>query len=200
MRQTHDLSSRITPLAELRPHPKNPRNGSTEVIAASLQVNGQYRPIIVAREGVILAGNHTYAAALELGWSDLSAIHLDLDPESSDAKRIMLADNRTADLGNYDDGLLLSLLDELPELDGTGYLSDDLDALRHLVGEPLDLDDLVDEHGEPTPHDQWRRISLILPPGMCDVLHDLVRATGLPEPESHRVAMSRLLVGVEQPA
>jgi hypothetical protein len=130
----HDLRSRRTPIGDLTPHPRNARNGDTDTIARSLEVNGQYRPIVAARGGVILAGNHTYAAALELGWSDLSVVHLDLDPDSEDAVRIMLADNRTADLGRYDEAQLLELLKGIEDdLDGSGYVPEDLSLLEETL-------------------------------------------------------------------
>lgn len=126
---THDLTTNHYPIGDLRPHPDNPRNGDTDAISESLRVNGQYRPIVVARGGVILAGNHTYMAAMELGWETIDGVALDVDPESPEALRIMLADNRTADRAWYDDGLLLGLLESLDSLDGTGYVPGDVDAL-----------------------------------------------------------------------
>lgn len=116
-------------VGELRPHPRNPRNGDTERIADSLQRNGQYKPIVVARDGTVLAGNHTYAAALSLGWEHLYAIITPYDPGSDEATRLMLADNRTSDYATYDPGQLLDLLDSLPELGGTGFGESDLEAL-----------------------------------------------------------------------
>ena len=47
---------------------------------------------------------------------------------------MMLADNRASDLGSYDDNDLLMLLESLNDLEGTGYLPDDLDDLQHLTG------------------------------------------------------------------
>lgn len=165
-RPTYDLATRPTDITELRPHPRNPRNGDTHAIAASLQVNGQYRPIVVARGGVILAGNHTYAAAMELGWEKVAAVHLDVDPDSPEAHRIMLADNRTADLGQYDEGLLLDLLRGLPELDGTGYLRADLDHLMELLDDPPPIN--VD--GEPLdPTLLWPRIAARINPDLWPV-------------------------------
>ncbi len=128
----HQLATQQTPLADLQQHPRNPRNGDVELIAESLQVNGQYRPIVVASDGVILAGNHTYQAALALGWDTVAAVHLDMPSDSAEATRIMLADNRTADAGasKYDNALLLELLETLDEdLAGTGYEAVDLDGL-----------------------------------------------------------------------
>lgn len=119
----------------LRPHPDNPRNGDTEAIEESLQVNGQFKPIVIASDGTILAGNHTYAAAMALGWRTISAVRLPLDPHSPEARRVMVADNRTSDLGRYDDAQLAALLQTLSDdsgLDGTGYSNDDLEDLLAL--------------------------------------------------------------------
>ena len=101
-----------------------------EAVAESLTVNGQYRPIVVTTDGTILAGNHTYAAALSLGWDRIAAVTVDVAPESPEALRIMLADNRTADLGGYDDALLLDLLRDLDTLEGSGYVEDDVAESR----------------------------------------------------------------------
>ena len=59
----------------------------------------------------------TYAAALSLGWDRIAAVTVDVAPVAGGLYRIMLADNRTADLGGYDDALLLDLLPR-PRRDG----------------------------------------------------------------------------------
>jgi site-specific DNA-methyltransferase (adenine-specific) len=149
----HDLTSAQVEVRHLRPHPRNARNGDIETIAESLRVNGQYRPIVLAADGTILAGNHTYMAAVSLGWDTIAAVRIDVDPESPDALRIMLADNRTADLGNYDDGLLAQLLTDLDDatgLIGSGYTGDDLADLLTLINTPLDGQ--TDPDDVPSPH------------------------------------------------
>lgn len=149
-----DLSTERVPLATLKPHPDNPRNGDVEAIAESLHTNGQYKPIVVAKDGTVLAGNHTYAAALSLGWEDIQVVRLGITAKSKAAKRIMLADNRTSDMGRYDEAQLLRELQALNgDLLGTGYSERDLEALEHLWDDPLNLDDLIDIHGEPTADD-----------------------------------------------
>lgn len=101
-------------LADLRPYHANPRRGDVAQIARSLSRNGQYRPIVVnagtktGRYREVLAGNHTLAAALKLGWSHLAGSVVDVDDDT--AARIVAADNRTAELGGYDDAQLLALL------------------------------------------------------------------------------------------
>ena len=66
----------------------------------------------------IIAGNHTWYAAKRLGWTHIAAVTVDDDTETSHA--FALADNRTGEIGTYDDALLLELLEEInatePEL------------------------------------------------------------------------------------
>lgn len=147
----HDLATALVDLDALRPHPRNPRNGDVDAIAQSLEVNGQYRPIVLAADGTILAGNHTYAAAMSLGWDRIAAVRLDLAPDSPEALRIMLADNRTADLGNYDDGLLLGLLEAIEQVEGTGYTQVDVDRLHDALDDapPVTRPSLSDRFGVP---------------------------------------------------
>ena len=103
------LTRLAIPITQPRPRKGNPRRGDIDTIAESLERNGQYRPIVVNKPtGEILAGNHTYAAAKRLGWTHIAATFVDVDED--EAARIVLADNRTADLGGYDDTLLLDML------------------------------------------------------------------------------------------
>jgi hypothetical protein len=138
----HDaLAPLLVEVDQLRPHSENPKNGDTDAIVESIVVNGLYRPLYVTSDGTILAGNHTYHAALELGAEKLPIIRLDVDLDH--ARRILLGDNRISDLGRYDDALLLDLLDKLTEtagpngLDGTGYSVDDQELLRLAQVPPL---------------------------------------------------------------
>lgn len=134
MRNT--LTTEQVPTDDLRPHPQNPRNGDIDAIAESLRVNDQYRPIVIAQDGTILAGNHTYMAALQIGWDTIAAVRLDVHPDSEQAHRIMLADNRLADLGSYDPGILAGLLAHLDQtvgLVGTGYREEDLVDLLNQI-------------------------------------------------------------------
>ena len=119
----------------LIPYPGNPRKGNVELIAESLRVNGQYKPILVQKKSnIILAGNHTWQAAQQLGWEDIEIVRLDVDDKA--AKRIMLSDNRTNDVAIYDVDALQKILDEMDgDLEGTGYFADDLSAILDDVAE-----------------------------------------------------------------
>jgi len=106
----------------------NARRGNVEVLADSLRVHGQYRPIVVQKSSnSILAGNHLVEAAKTLGWDKIDVVFVDVDDEA--ARKIVLVDNRSAELGEFDKEALIELLSELGSLDGTGYVLEDLDDL-----------------------------------------------------------------------
>lgn len=128
----------VTPTT-LTPHPKNPRQGDIGAISESITTNGVYRPVIAQKStGYILAGNHTYKALCALGHQTIPVTYVDVDEPT--AQRIMLADNRTADLGTYDHESLIALLENVDTLDGTGYDHDDLTQLLAEHNAPLEFD------------------------------------------------------------
>lgn len=155
-----DLHYLAVPIKSLRPYARNPRRGNLQFIIDSLRHHGQYKPIL-ARSGTneVLAGNHTMAAAKELGWEHIAVQHIDVTHDQ--AARIVLADNRTSDLGTYDDEQLLQLLDVLSQEDdgltGTGYTDEDLDRLADLLND----DDLDEPDKEPD--DGWMTLQVKVP-------------------------------------
>lgn len=150
------------PVDELQVFHRNPRRGDVRAIAASLDAQGQYRPIVVnvgshtGRPNEILAGNHTYLAACSLGWSDIEATTVDVDEAT--AHRIVLADNRLADLGAYDDADLIAAMTAAGDLEGTGYTGADLDALLAAADEPVSLTDPDDVPARPDAADAVSRL------------------------------------------
>jgi hypothetical protein len=166
-------------LSSLRHYPGNARRGDVEAIASSLAANGQYRPLVVQQStGFVLTGNHTMdAAALACvhcphtlsehedvdhqnlcpagcpGFAPHTALDVTvLDVDDDAARRIVLADNRTSDLGGYDDRALLTLLREVGEdLGGTGYDLDDYDDLLAAL-EEADAANPPQDDGELRPY------------------------------------------------
>jgi len=124
------------PLRGLKPHPANARRGNVDLIKESLGTHGQYSPIVITQDDVILAGHHVVKAARALRWSKIDAVRVHVTDEQ--ALGILLADNRTTDLATYDHPALLSVLQGLPDLTGTGFGQADIDALNALIysGEP----------------------------------------------------------------
>lgn len=129
----------------VHPHPRNVRQGDVGAISQSLKAHGQYRPITYQKStGRILAGNHTWKAAKALGWKNIVASAVVCDDD--EAIRILIADNRTSDLADYDDAGLAELLKELADtttgLEGTLFDGDALDQLLNDLGEYTPADDI----------------------------------------------------------
>ena len=143
------LRSLVVALSSVEPHPRNPRRGDVEAIAASLGRFGQQKPLVVQRStGWGVAGNHLLHAARSLGWTTIAANVVDLDDATATA--FMLADNRTGELGAYDDALLAAILAEqaaAANLAATGYGLDDVAAIIAASAPPDERD--ADDVPEP---------------------------------------------------
>jgi DNA modification methylase len=103
-------------IADLKPDPKNARKHGEKNLAAikaSLEQFGQQRPIVCTPEGVVVAGNGTMAAAQALGWTSLQVVYTDL--KGKKLKAFALADNRTAELAEWDDTVLNETLKMLKD-------------------------------------------------------------------------------------
>lgn len=154
----------VVPIDSVTPHPENPRRGDLEEIRALIREHGFYGALVVQRStGHILAGNHRWRAARQEGLESIPVVYIDVDDDR--ARRILLADNRSSDLGGYDDEALVALLTDLREpngdgLHGTGYASDDLERLLREIDQPSPGQtdpDKVPEAAEPVtePGDVW---------------------------------------------
>lgn len=132
-------SLELVAVRSLKVHPKNPRKGNEAAILASLEANGWWGALVVQRStGRVLAGNHRLLAARKAKAKEVPVLWVDVDDEQ--ALRILLADNRTADVATYDDRVLAGVLRELLEgtgkLEGTGYTAAGLDELLAGLDEP----------------------------------------------------------------
>jgi hypothetical protein len=123
--------TRHVALFDLTMFPGNAKRGDVDQIRGSLRRNGQYRSLVVRDTGeglVILAGNHTYQA-LRLERQDLARCEI-IECDDDTARRINLVDNRSAELGEYDNDALVQLLSYLDDdYTGTGYTQNDVDLL-----------------------------------------------------------------------
>lgn len=124
------LRDLLVPVETLTTHPENARRGDVKRIGESLAEFGQLRPILVREETrEIVAGNHTYRAGVEeRGWSHVAAVVESMTAEK--ARAYLVADNRLADLAEYDyeaELRLLSRLQDGGDLAGTGWTADEID-------------------------------------------------------------------------
>jgi hypothetical protein len=143
--QTQEME--VVPLGAVKLHPRNPRKGDLRAVRQSIERNGFVGALVANRRtGHILAGNHRYMAARELGLKEIPVIWVDV-PAAREVK-ILLADNRASDLGSYDKRDLAALLQEVA-LEG--------DLLSTLYTQ-VDLQDLLGPPGEDEvddPEEEW---------------------------------------------
>jgi hypothetical protein len=111
---------KVVGTTQIQPHPDNPRKHALLEIESSIDQNGWYGAIIVQKStNHILAGHGSYQAAKNHGAKKVPVLLIDVDDET--AKRILLGDNRIADLSGYDEDKIMELLEGLESLEGTGY-------------------------------------------------------------------------------
>jgi len=107
-------------ISDLQLDPQNARKHSEKnlkAIAASLEKFGQRKPIVVHR-GVVIAGNGTLAAAQSLGWTEIAVSEVPDGWDDETAQAYALADNRSAELAEWDEG---ELAKQLLELEAEGW-------------------------------------------------------------------------------
>jgi hypothetical protein len=168
------IASQLHPLAveidTLRTLPGNPRIGDVDAIARSLSQFGQRKPIVANRNGTVVAGNHTLLAARSLGWREIAVVFVDDDERTAHA--YALADNRTAELGSYDDEALLSLIESVDDaelLAATAWDDDDIaELVRRIDASSVQLDEQLD------PFAVYSRERI------CDTAFEHYRANGFP--------------------
>lgn len=135
---------------EIHPDPSNARKHSPrniDAIAASLHRFGQQKPIVVDSSGVVRAGNGTLEAAKKLGWSEVAVVESDL--KGAEMTAFAIADNRTAELAEWDDEVLAATLQALEEADvpltDAGFTSEELAEVQKAAGAEEAVEVVEDE-------------------------------------------------------
>ena len=145
-----DLDNLKTKIDDLQHLPGNPRIGNVDAVALSYEEFGQRKPIVATKEGIVIGGNHQLAAAKKLGWTHIAVVITD-DNELK-AKAFALADNRTADLGTYDNDLLSDMLASVSSdpklLSATSFKEEDLLNLSY-IPDDRPKRDFIKEFGAP---------------------------------------------------
>ena len=135
------------PIGRVRPYEGNPRRNDDAVpkVAASIEKFGWRQPIVVDADGVIIAGHTRYKAAQALGLETVPVVVAsDLTPEQCAAYR--LADNKTAELAEWDYRLLAEELDGLANLDMSAFGFTEGDIERTIGGIDFSAQEGMSEH------------------------------------------------------
>ncbi len=135
-----ELRDLAVPIDSVKLKPGNARRHDLDDLKASLEHFGQYRPIVVNRRtGHIVKGNGTWKAAKALGWTEIAVSWVDEDSKSE--TRMTVVDNKSTEMGWMNDSALLDVLQNHlgGDLEGTGYVPDDVSWLDNTLSKPLNL-------------------------------------------------------------
>jgi ParB-like chromosome segregation protein Spo0J len=121
-----ELRIETVKINSLTPDPANARKHDSKnlkAIASSLEKFGQRKPIVVTPNSIVVAGNGTVEAAKSLGWTEIAIARTPVGWSWDQIKAFALADNRSAELAEWDDKVLA---DQLLELDANGWELEEL--------------------------------------------------------------------------
>jgi hypothetical protein len=112
-----DLKIETVDISTLIPDPNNARKHNEknlEAIKQSVLKFGYQKPIVVSSDNVVIAGNGFLAVVKELGWTQIKIVRSNLT--AAEARAFAIADNRTAELSEWND---IELAKQLAELQST---------------------------------------------------------------------------------
>lgn len=136
-------------LEDLKPYENNPRynDEAVQYVAKSIEDFGFKVPIIIDKDGTIVAGHTRYKASIELGLEEVPCIIAD-DLNEEQIKAFRLADNKVGESSEWN----FELLDE--ELSGL-----DLDMTEYgFFDTPIDFNSEVEESDYFTEEDNKKKM------------------------------------------
>lgn len=117
-------------ITEITPYEKNPRKNdeAVEYVANSIKEFGFKVPIVIDKNGVIVAGHTRYKAAQELGLEKLPCVIAD-DLTEEQVKAFRLSDNKVGELAKWDFDLLNTELKNITDLNMEQFGFSDIDII-----------------------------------------------------------------------
>lgn len=180
----NNLQTEIVVLSKLKADEKNAREHDSRNLAAiksSLNRFGQRKPLVVWK-GIVVAGNGTLAAMRELGWKEAAIARIPDDWSEQEVRAFAIADNRTAELANWNGEQLQELLEDFDAelLEDAGFTEQELEDLSQLWGSLPDLDELAASlEADSEPEDGMVAISFRTTPDMAERWNAALQLTGL---------------------
>ena len=115
-------------LKDIKPYEKNPRKNDSAVdaVASSISQFGFKNPIVIDGNNVIICGHTRYKAAQKLGLEKVPCVVAD-DLTEEQIKAYRLADNKVAELAEWDIDLLGEELDGIFDIDMMRRISEYLE-------------------------------------------------------------------------
>ena len=120
-------------ISSILPYARNPRRNDQAInkVASSIKEFGFRQPIVVDKDGTVVAGHTRLEAAYKLGLKSVP-VHVAEDLTEVQAKAYRIADNRVAQESEWDIDLLRLEMEELKDeidLDLTGFDESELDKI-----------------------------------------------------------------------
>lgn len=118
---------------DLKPWEKNPRanDAAVDAVAKSIEMFGFNVPILYDQHMTIVAGHVRWKAAKKLGLTTVPGVQLSLTRAQREA--FAVADNKTAEIADWDYDVLGEILNNLPDdgidLSSLGFSDAELDAI-----------------------------------------------------------------------
>ena len=121
-----DISIIYKNVEDLIPYINNPRNnsGAVDAVASSIKNFGFKVPIVIDKDSEIVTGHTRLLAAKKLGMEKVPVIIAD-DLTKAEVKAFRLADNKVAELADWDFNILSAELAELENFDMSEFGFDD---------------------------------------------------------------------------
>lgn len=135
---------------DLIPYANNPRNNEKAVkaVAESIKQFGWKVPVVIDKDGVIIAGHTRVLSARLLGIDEIPCIVAD-DLTEEQVQAFRLADNKTAELAEWDWEKLNLELAQLSDFDMAAFGFEELDDTAEVEELDDDPDEMVEEITEP---------------------------------------------------
>jgi DNA modification methylase len=153
LRDVPGLQIRRVPIESLHLDPANARSHpqrNLDAIKGSLARFGQAEPLVVLkRTGRVIGGNGRLVAMKAMGWTECDIVEVDLSDVEAAALGVAL--NRTAELAEWDDEALATIVASLKiedALDGIGF---DPDEINELLAKVNGLPDVTEDEAPALP-------------------------------------------------
>ena len=132
------------PISELKEYSNNPRinDDAVKAVKNSVSAFGFRIPIVIDKNNIIVAGHTRVKACYELGITEIPCIIAD-DLTEEQIRAFRLADNKTAEIADWDFEKLAEELDDIIDIDMSEFGFDD-DELMDTMEDEVTSDDIED--------------------------------------------------------
>ena len=134
----------IKNITDIHPYANNPRKNdqAVDAVASSIREFGFKVPVVIDKNGEIIAGHTRYKAAKKLKLKEIPCIIAD-DLTEEQIKAFRLADNKVGELAEWDLDMLDIELDEITEIDMEqfGFFEEENDSERDDISETITTDE-----------------------------------------------------------